>query len=165
VLASEGEQDAVRALGGSPVPMALPEVLAALQQGVLDGVNSAIPVYVAFRYYDTARNVLDTHLWAIVSISMVNKTWYSRLPPELQKAVVDTAAKIEPEVNKWSLARAEPDLKTWTSNGGKILTLSPAEQDEAVHRTNSAVQLLIDKNQPLKEFYEKVKAGAQTVVN
>ena len=54
VLASDGEQSAVAALGGSGVPMSLPEVLPALQQGTIDGVNSVLGVFVAFRYYDAA---------------------------------------------------------------------------------------------------------------
>ena len=42
VLASEGEQSAIAALGGSAVPMSLQEVLPALQQGTIDGVNSVL---------------------------------------------------------------------------------------------------------------------------
>ena len=60
VLASEGEQSAVAALGAAPVPMSLPEVLPALQQGTIDGVNSVLGVFVAFRYYDAAPNLVDT---------------------------------------------------------------------------------------------------------
>jgi C4-dicarboxylate-binding protein DctP len=163
VLASEGERASVGALGGSGVPMALPEVLAALQQGTIDGVNSALPVFVAFKYYDTAPNLLDTHLWEIVSIALVSKTWFDRLPPDLQKAVLETGKNIEPEVNKWSLANAATDKNTWISHGGKILTLSAAEQEEAEQRLNAAVQPILDKNAPLKEFYNKIKAGAATV--
>jgi TRAP-type C4-dicarboxylate transport system substrate-binding protein len=40
VLATESEQAMIKALGGAPVPMSLPEVLPALQQGTLDGVNA-----------------------------------------------------------------------------------------------------------------------------
>src|SRR5262245_40244716 len=50
VLASEGEQASVAALGGASVPMSLPEVLPALQQGTIDGVNSVLGFFVAFRY-------------------------------------------------------------------------------------------------------------------
>jgi TRAP-type C4-dicarboxylate transport system, periplasmic component len=48
VLASDGEQSAIAALGGSGVPMSLPEVLPALQQGTIDGVNSVLGVFVPF---------------------------------------------------------------------------------------------------------------------
>ena len=97
VLASEGEQAQVIALGGAAVPMSLGEVLPALHQGTIDGVNSGIPVFVAFKYYDGATNLLDTHLWAIVTLNLVSKVWYDRLPADLKKAVMDAGAKVEPE--------------------------------------------------------------------
>ena len=164
VLASEGEQRAVSALGGSPVPMALPEVLAALQQRTIDGQTTGMPVYSAFRYYDTSPYLLDTHLWAIVSLSVVSKAFYNRLPSDLQKAVVEAGAKVEPEVTKWSLARNEADRKNWIEHGGKIATLSPEEQEDAVRRSTESVEALLNKNAALKEFYEKIRAAARTAL-
>ena len=163
VLASEGEQAQVNALGGASVPMSLGEVLPALQQGTIDGVNSGFPVFVSFKYYDAATNLLDTHLWAIISLSLVSKAWYDKLPPDLQKAVIDAGAKIEPEVNKWGVTRLADDTNTWKARGGKIVTLSSAEQEEAVKRVSAAILPVIDKSAPLKEFYNKIKAGAATV--
>src|SRR6478752_5990640 len=98
VLASDGEQGAVAALGGSGVPMSLPEVLPALQQGTIDGVNSVLGVFVAFRYYDAAPNMVDTALWPILSVALVSKAWFDRLPPDLKKIVLETGSKIEPEL-------------------------------------------------------------------
>ncbi|MCC6779892.1 MAG: TRAP transporter substrate-binding protein [Hyphomicrobiales bacterium] len=63
VLATESEQAMIKALGGSPVPMSLPEVLPALQQGTLDGATAVLGVYVAFRYYDVTPNLVDSHPW------------------------------------------------------------------------------------------------------
>ena len=77
VLASDGEQSAVAALGGSGVPMSLPEVLPALQQGTIDGVNSVLGVFVAFRYYDAAPNMVDTAL-----CSPSDASTRMRLPPK-----------------------------------------------------------------------------------
>ena len=163
VLASEAEQRAVSALGGSPVPMALPEVMAALQQHTIDGVNSGMPVYSAFRYYDAAPHLLDTHLWAIVSLSVVSKAFYNRLPPDLQKAVVEAGAAVEPGVTKWSLARDEADRRNWTEHGGRIATLSPKEQEDAVRRSTESVEALLAKNAGLKEFYETIQATVRSV--
>jgi TRAP-type C4-dicarboxylate transport system substrate-binding protein len=163
VLASEGEQAMVRALGGSAVPMSLPEVLPALQQGTIDGVNSGQGVFVAFKYYDAAKEMLQTHLWAIVSISLVNQAWYKRLPPDLQKAVTETGLKVEKEMNKYQANRLVQDANAWKSHGGKIVHLSQAEQAEAVKRSTDAIQPILDKNAGLKEFYGKVKAAVATV--
>jgi TRAP-type C4-dicarboxylate transport system substrate-binding protein len=163
VLASEGEQAQVNALGAAAVPMSLTEVLPALQQGTIDGVNSVKGVFVAFKYYDAAPNLLETQLWPLVSVALVSKVWYDRLPADLQKAVRETGANIEPELDRWQIERIATDTKAWTEKGGKIARLSPAEQDEAVRRTTAALQPILDKNAPLKEFYSKVKAGAGKV--
>jgi TRAP-type C4-dicarboxylate transport system substrate-binding protein len=163
VLASEGEQAQVNALGGAAVPMSLGEVLPALHQGTIDGVNSGIPVFVAFKYYDGATNLLDTHLWAIVTVNLVSKVWYDRLPADLKQAVMDAGAKVEPEAHKWVAGRLVQDTNTWKEKGGKIVTLSPAEQQEAERRVSAAIVPVLDKSAPLKEFYNKIKAGAATV--
>jgi TRAP-type transport system periplasmic protein len=165
VLASESEQAQVNSLGASAVPMSLQEVLPALQQGTIDGVSSGVPVFVAFKYYDAAPNILDTHLWAICTISLVSKVWYDRLPPDLQKAVMEAGARAEPQVNAWNVNRLKQDREAWMQHGGKIVTLPPAEQQEAVRRVTAAVQPILNKIAPLKEFYTKIKAGADTVAN
>jgi TRAP-type C4-dicarboxylate transport system substrate-binding protein len=161
VLASDGEQSAVAALGGSGVPMSLPEVLPALQQGTIDGVNSVLGVFVAFRYYDAAPNMVDTALWPILSVAFVSKAWFDRLPPDLKKIVLETGSKIEPELLKWQIARIDVDTKAWTDKGGKITKLS--DQDEAVRRTSAAAQAVVAKSAPLKEFYDKLKAITASV--
>ena len=161
VLASDGEQSAVAALGGSGVPMSLPEVLPALQQGTIDGVNSVLGVFVAFRYYDAAPNMVDTALWPILSVAFVSKAWFDRLPPDLKKIVLETGSKIEPELLKWQIARIDVDTKAWTDKGGKIVKLS--DRDEAVRRTSAAAQAVVAKTAPLKEFYDKLKAITASV--
>jgi C4-dicarboxylate-binding protein DctP len=163
VLAAEGEQASVVALGASAVPMSLPEVLPALQQGTIDGVSSVIGVFVAFRYNDAALYVLDTSLWALVSPALVSKVWFDKLPDDLKNAVLETGQKIEAPMHMWQTKRIADDHKAWLSRGGKIAKLSPAEQAEAEKRVQAAVQSVLDKNPPSKDFYQKIKAIASTV--
>jgi TRAP-type transport system periplasmic protein len=163
VLASEGEQSAIAALGGSAVPMSLPEVLPALQQGTIDGVNSVLGVFVAFRYYDAAPNLVDTALWPILSVSLISKVWFDRLPPDLKKIVLETGTKIEPELAKWQIARIAADTKAWTDKGGKIVKLSPADQEDAVRRVSTAAQSVVAKSAPLKDLYDQLKAITASV--
>lgn len=163
VLAAEAEQQATASLGAAPVPMTLGEVLPAIQQGTIDGANSGMPVFLAFKYHDAAPNQIDTHLWALVSLGLVSKPWFDKLPADLQKAVRDAGAKVEPELVKWSIARAETDGKAWIAAGGKTFKLSDAEQAEAVKKAGAAIQPILDKNAGLKEFYSKLKAAADSV--
>jgi TRAP-type C4-dicarboxylate transport system substrate-binding protein len=163
VLASAGEQASVGALGAAPVPISLPEVLPALQQGAIDGVSSVLGVFVPFRYYEAAPHVLDTGLWHLMPIVMVSKVWYDRLPADLQKAIVETGQKMEPDNHQWQIRRIAEDRKTWVDKGGSFVKLSPAEQQDAEKRVLAAVQGVLDKSPPLKELYNKLKAAAANV--
>lgn len=158
VLASEGEQAAVVALGGSAVPMSLPEVLPALQQGTIDGVNSVIGVFVPFRYNDAAPHILETRLWALIPVAMTSKIWFDKLPADLQKAVVETGQKLEPVIHQWQIKRIADDRKTWLDRGGKFVSLPAAEQTDAAKRVQTATNGVLDKNPPSKEFYQKIQA-------
>jgi TRAP-type C4-dicarboxylate transport system substrate-binding protein len=163
VLASEGEQASVAALGAAPVPISLPEVLPALQQGAIDGVSSVLGVFVPFRYQDAAPNILDTRLWSLVPITMANKAWFEKLPADIQKHMLEVGAKLEAPNHQWQIKRIADDKKAWLDRGGKFATLSAAEQAEAEKRVLAAVQSVLDKNPSSKEFYQKLKAVASTV--
>lgn len=163
VLAAEAEQAEVKSLGAATIPMALLETLPALQQGTIDGSTSVIGVFTAFRYYDTAPNIIDTRLWALNSFTVFSKAWFDKLPPDLQKTVRETAAKIEPQIHQWQLARIKSDRDVWTKNNGKIVTLSAAEQTEAQKRVADSIQPLLAKDPGLKSFYEKMKSLAASV--
>ncbi|MFL5029310.1 MAG: TRAP transporter substrate-binding protein [Xanthobacteraceae bacterium] len=163
VLAAEGEQASVAALGGSAVPMALPEVLPAIQQGTIDGANSVVGAFVAFRYYDAAPHMLDTGLWALMPVALVSKIWFGRLPGDLQKIVAESGRKIELDLHKWQVQRIADDRKAWTEKGGKIVKLAPPEQEDAAKRITAAVQSVLARNASSKELYDKLKAAADSV--
>ena len=77
---------------------------------------------------------------------------------------VAAALKVEPDVAKWGLARDEADRRNWTEHGGKIATLSAEEQEDAVRRSTQSIEPLLGKNAGLREFYEKVRAAAQSAL-
>jgi TRAP-type C4-dicarboxylate transport system substrate-binding protein len=163
VLASEGEQASVSALGAAPVPMSLPEVVPALQQGTIDGVSAVIGVFVPFRYNDAAPNIVNTGLWALTSTAMVSKIWFDTLPADLQKAVMETGVKLEAPLHQWQIKRIADDTKTWADRGGKMVKLSDAEQADATKRVATSLQTVLDKNPPSKELFTKLKAIADKV--
>ena len=140
MLASEGEQAEVNALGGSSVPMSLPEVLPALQQGTIDGVNSVKGVFVAFKYYDTAPNLLETQLWPLISVALVSKVWFDRLPPDLRRRCSKPDRRSSPRWINGRSQRIAADTKAWTEKNGKIVKLAPSEQQEAARRVTGSAQ-------------------------
>lgn len=77
------------ALGATAVPVNVTEVSTALQQGVIDGLNSLADAFVSYRWYESikhltsARYLFGYYPWA------VNAKWWASLPPADQKALQD----------------------------------------------------------------------------
>ncbi|MCB8840487.1 TRAP transporter substrate-binding protein [Aurantimonas sp. VKM B-3413] len=81
----------VEALGAHPTPIAGSEAVMALQQGVVDGLESPPPVLYAGGATDVAKYMtLNEHVFGL-HIIVANDAWFKSLTPEEQKIVVDGA--------------------------------------------------------------------------
>jgi TRAP-type transport system periplasmic protein len=86
-----------RALGARAIPMARPEVYSALKQGVLDGLDNALAFYESMGDYEVAKYLtLGVQLFQTPGALMISDKFMQKLPPDLQKAVLDAAAESIP---------------------------------------------------------------------
>ncbi len=160
VLASEAEQASVQSLGMASIPMPLPEVLPALQQGTIDGVSSGLSIFTTLRYYDAAPNALETRLWGILTGVLFSKEWLSGLPADLRKQVLDVAKALEAPNHAWNTENLKNAREVWTKNGGKLVKLSDAEQATAQKSVSEATAKVLSKYPAVKATYEAIKAIA-----
>ena len=130
VLGSAMQTEQIKRLGGTGVPMALGEVLPAVQQGTIDGVLGSLPVMSALRFYDAAKFILDTEHATITVISLASRVWLDKLPAELKTIVIDAGQKASRDVYEWAIDFNEKQRKVWTDNGGQIVKLPAAEHDK-----------------------------------
>lgn len=126
VLAAPMQMEQIRALKATPVPMALGEVLPALQQGTLDSVMTDVPVFYPMRFYSVAKYLLDTQHSYVLTISVVSKSWYEGLPADLQKIVVDDGRKVSEDLFQWAADDIDHDYDEWVKAGGVRTPLDPA---------------------------------------
>ena len=76
VQESKPMMDMVKALGGSPTPMASGEVYSALQTGVVDGAENNWPSYLNFNHYEVAKHItIDEHTRVPEMIALSKMTW------------------------------------------------------------------------------------------
>ncbi len=160
VLASEAEQAAVLSLGAAPIPMPLPEVLPALQQGTIDAVSSGLSIFTSLRYYDAAPHVVEGKLWGILTTVIFSKTWLSEQPEDLQKLILATAQSIEADNHAWNVVNLKNAREVWTKNGGTFSLLPPAEQVDAQKRVTEATEKVLVKYPAVKSIYDQVKSIA-----
>jgi len=89
-----------KAWGASPVPIAIPEVLSALQTGVVDSYDQTLLFVLATSWYTTSKYLsLTKHIYQ-PGIVVASKLKYDKYPKPLQEIVVGDWSKIRNKYTK-----------------------------------------------------------------
>jgi TRAP-type C4-dicarboxylate transport system substrate-binding protein len=93
----------------------------------------------------------------LVSLAVVSQVWFDKLPPDLQKLVVDTARTVGAETQAWQINFSKELDADWIKLGGKVHTL-PAEDLAAMKTKLGGVADAVTKDQPaVHEMLLKVR--------
>ncbi len=83
----------IEAMGGNPVAMPYPDTYAAIQQGVIDGVEGSIMTYYGTKQYENVKEYsLTNHLLGVSAVSISTKLW-DKLTEEEQTIIVEEFEK------------------------------------------------------------------------
>jgi len=86
-----------QAYGANPSPLALSEVFVALQTGVMDAQENPLAQIYPSRFYEVQKYLSMTgHVYTPAYVT-AGASW-SRLPPDVQKILADTAVEMQPAV-------------------------------------------------------------------
>jgi TRAP-type C4-dicarboxylate transport system substrate-binding protein len=151
----------MKKLGASPVPMAFGEVIAALQNGTIDGMLAGMPVLTPMKFYDVAKNVTEIHPSIVTSIQVVNKRWFDGLPREVQTAMLDAGTKVDKEAFSFATALIEKANKDWQANGGQLLKLPAGEQAKLMGDLKTLGTQLLSANPAVKAEYDELLRVAE----
>lgn len=163
VFATPLQIEPMKSLGASPVPMALNEVMPALQSGNIDGLLAGIPVLTAMKFFDAAKSVTEIHPGIVVSTVVVNRKWFDALPADLQRAVEDAGAAVDKGSFQVATAIIERANKGWVDNGGKLVKLPAAEQARMMVDLKALGTALLEQNPAVKaEYGELLKVVDRT---
>ena len=88
-----------KAYGANPSPMELKEVFVALQTGVMDGQENPLTQIYSQKFQEVQKYLsLTGHVYTPAYLT-AGASW-SRLPPDVQKILADTAKEVEPDILK-----------------------------------------------------------------
>lgn len=86
-----------QAYGANPSPMELKEVFVALQTGVMDGEENPLTQIYSQKFQEVQKYLsLTGHVYTPAYLT-AGASW-SRLPPDVQKILADTAVAVEPDI-------------------------------------------------------------------
>ena len=160
INATPAERERFRLLGATAVPMPLNEVVPALQRGTVDGTQSAIAVFVNFKFSAIAKVLTQTDDTMLVPVAVVSKAWLDRLPPDLRTLVVNEGRKLQGRVQQLSFDALGVMRKRWADQGGSIIRLPDAEQKRLIEMLKSVGPTVTKSNPTLSAYYKSVQAAA-----
>ncbi len=143
--------DWVKALDANPVPMAFPEVYAALETKALDGQENPLTVILANKLGEVQKHLtLTNHVYNPQSVLMSKKTWDSLSPAE-KKVIADSAREATAAQRQAARDASATALDQLKKIGMQVTELPPAELSK-----------LRDKMRPVIAKYS-VSVGQETM--
>jgi len=160
IFASQFQSEAFERLGVTPVAMTLGDVLPAIQQGAIDGAVTGIGPVANFHMADAAKFATQTGQPAIFIIAEVNKKWFDSLPKDLQQLIEKDAAAQSLAINAFAKKSVKQAETTFTSAGGELIDLPPADQVAMMKAISSVAPDVSSKNPALAAAYKIVADAA-----
>lgn len=125
-VVSPEQGEFVRAFGGAAITMGTPEVSAALDRGVVDGVCTAASGG-GYVWRDLLKYNLTLPLNYLEALIIANKESVGKLPAD-QRAALQKAASEGGAWNFKTLAEEEQDLRQKMQAAGLVVTAAPASE-------------------------------------
>ncbi|WP_423840979.1 TRAP transporter substrate-binding protein [Vibrio mytili] len=145
----------VKALGGSPTPLAYGELYTALQQGVVDAAENNIPSFSLSRHSEVSKFYsMDEHTM-VPDVLVVSTKTYDRLTAEQQEALMK-AAKDSSEYMKKLWAESEAKERKKAEEMG--VTFVEPDKKAFVQAVQPMYSEIASSNLELSKLIDKIKS-------
>jgi TRAP-type transport system periplasmic protein len=162
-FASPTVRDFVSALGATPVGVPPTEIAEQLQKGTIDGVFIDYGgAGIAFKLGGIVKYTTEMYSYVTSFGLAMNPAFYRKLPPDLQKLVVDTTTGMEKEVGEaWDSLDA-PGKAALVEGGDEVIELSKEQERKfravGAQVTQARIEELEAKGLPARAVYGRMKA-------
>ena len=149
--------ETMKLLGVTPVPITFGELYMALQQGTVDGQENPLSTIYNNKFYEVQKYVtVINYIWSEMALVM-NKSFYDRLPPDVQKVLYEKGREVAPYARNLLMEEDKFLAKKLDESGMKVTVLS----EEQILPFREATKSVIDMMEPKigKDTIEKVKAA------
>ncbi len=107
-------------LGIVPVPLGLPDVLMALQTGLIDVAFSSPLGAIALQWFTKTKYMMDLPLSYAIGAVLINKRVFQKIPLRYQGVIKDCAARYLSELNQRTREDNEKAIQVMVKHGIKI---------------------------------------------
>lgn len=139
-------QSFIRALGGTPTPIAWPEVYTSLATNVVQGTMNSINDITSMKFHEFVKNMtIDRHQY-MISFWWMNEGVYSKASAEQRKVFDAAFAAMREATLRVPKEREKAAFDVFTKAGGKIYNPTPDEYKQFVKASEEVVTQFVSKN-------------------
>jgi tripartite ATP-independent transporter DctP family solute receptor len=143
----------MQALGAIPVILSVPETYAALQNGVVDGVELSLDTFVTNKYYKVQKYASLSNYRPNIVALLASKPVWDGLDAETQKIIRQAAQEALNYINQETRRATETNIRLLKENGMSVINLTP----DQVKAFRDKVNVVYTEFEPIigKEFMSK----------
>ncbi len=148
-------------LGANPVPLAVPEVLKALQTGMVECYTTTPIFSSAAQWFTQTKHWTDSnHIYQPAAV-VFDKKWWDTLDPATQKTILGFGPDLQKAARK-DVRGIDPELfEEFRKTGITVHTLPPDRREKLKQATAGIGDELVKKGVFSKELLEKVRKGLE----
>jgi TRAP-type C4-dicarboxylate transport system substrate-binding protein len=124
------QQEIMKSLGYTPVPLETSDILPAIQTGMINAVPSTPYFALATQVYNTAPNMLDLNWSPIVGALVITRKAWEEMTPEAQAAVREAGAKAGAQIRAKARQEVDEAVEAMKKRGLKVNTPNAEQMKE-----------------------------------
>lgn len=151
----------LQALGANAVSINLVEVPAALQQGLVDGIQTLADAYIQYKFQDQIKHISNVRYQFIYYPWTVNAKWFDGLSSEDQQMIQDAVDEAIAANREVTLAQVEQSLAQLKAQGVQVHEFNEDQRQAWVTQTESVwTQAESTLGHELVEQFRRVRSRA-----
>lgn len=124
----------LKKLGAQPLVIPPPDVYTALERGLADGFIWPAGLIRDWGWHEVTKYIVTTNFYMAVNVVLVNKDKWGKIPPHLQKLLIQTQEQAEHYAVERGQAHVEKEFAAFKKQGIKFIDL-PAKEAEKLKTT------------------------------
>ena len=121
-------QSAYQAIGVSPVPLSVTDVMTSLQTGMIDAVYSSPYALIALQWFTRVKYAMSEPLADALGAAIISKKLYDSLPDDLQKILLSNSRTI---ISRLTISSRQDNAKAIETLKQRGMTFVPAPPEIA----------------------------------
>lgn len=137
-----------RELGGIASTVQTTEYNTAMERRTVDGISTSIYIALAYGLQGVTKYIIQPGFWRSSVAIPINLASWNKIPPDLQKLMIDEMAAYEAKFAPYELEQRNIFIKKFTATGVKIINLSPEVAKWFVNTSTEGAWKYAQERQP-----------------